>query len=149
MECQKAANKTYANKAKSYKKILELQESLKDVEDFTIVEKLEQELYYTGRVTKSSKDIPIRFSFVLALRESKTRVSATVFNIHTGKTMEIKVGMRVYRNVPFKEGDIIEILEGEKKPKSQKVGGEWVKSTTETDFWVKQMSFIRKSKMKK
>lgn len=145
----RAANKTYANKAKSYKKILELQESLKDVEDFTIVEKLEQELYYTGRVTKSSKDIPIRFSFVLALRESKTRVSATVFNIHTGKTMEIKVGMRVYRNVPFKEGDIIEILEGEKKPKSQKVGGEWVKSTTETDFWVKQMSFIRKSKMKK
>ena len=140
-------NKTFANKQKKYLACLEYEASLED-ERFSILEQCEFELFYTGRVTTKSDSIPAKYAFVTKIENvGKTRTTADVFIINKGISTQIKVGSKLYKNVTFEVGDLIEVLEKEVKPKEGYVGGVWTKSPTERELWIKQMKMIRRSKM--
>lgn len=140
----KPKNKTYAGKQAKFLAVKAF-EAKTEMDDYSVIESLEHELFYTGRVTKASPNIPKKYAFVTDVVVKKTRTTAQVFNIHSGKMVEIKVGSKVYRNVPFIEGDLIEIVEGKSKPKNELLGSKWVKSETKKEYWVSQMNFIRKN----
>lgn len=142
----KPKNKTYAGKFKNFNMILDAFNS-KKIDDYKAVETLENELFYTGRVTTSFEHIPGKYAFVTDIIVRKTRTTAKVFNIKHGKMVEIKVGSKLYNNVPFEPGDLIEIVEGENKPKNELVGSKWVKSETKKEYWVKRLKSIRKNKL--
>lgn len=139
-------NKTYAGKAKNFRLVLDYFNNT-EIDDYKAAETLEAELFYTGRVTKAYENIPGKYGFVVEAIVRKTRTTAKVFNIKRGQMIEIKVGSKLYKNVPFTEGDIIEIVEGEFKPKNELVGSKWIKSTTKKEYWVKRLNSIRKNSM--
>ena len=142
----KPNNKTFAGKYKNFQLVKDFWENEK-VENFKVAEQLETELYYTGRVTKSFEKIPAKYGFVTAVDVRKTRTTAQVFNIRTGKSVEVKVGSRLFKNVPFEQGDIIEIREGAYKPKSELVAGQWIKSKTKKEYWISSLFMFHKNKM--
>lgn len=143
----KPNNKTFSNKHKKYHECLEFEDSLEN-EDFSIVEQCEHELELTGRVSIQSDTIPPKYAFVTEVDERKTRTTATVYSISKGASTQIKVGSRVYKQAKFKEGDLIELQDMQVKAKRVQQDGQWIASPTEKELWVKQLKFIRKTKIK-
>lgn len=139
----KPNNKTFISKYKKYHEIVDYAEGLPD-EQYPIFEECEFQLYYNGRLTIVNKDLPAKYAFVISIDKRKTRTSAIVYNINKGIEVPIKVGAKVYRNVPFKEGDLLEIVHAKSKPKMTKQNGQWIKHPTDKDLWVDQLVSIRK-----
>lgn len=144
----KPKNKTFKGKRQKYLDLLEYEKAAEN-ESFSLLEQCEHELYYTGRVTAVSDKIPARYAFVTKIiNEGKTRVTAEVYILKKGVTAIVKTGTRVYRNVPFAEGDLIEVLSAETKPKMTKIDGTWQKHPTEKELWIKDLKRIRKKENK-
>ena len=141
----KPKNKTFAGKFKNFNIVKDFFDN-NTIENFKAAELLEMELYYTGRVTQKF-DVPAKYAFVTNVVEKKTRTTAQVFSIKHGKMIEVKVGSKLYKNVPFKEGDIIEIRKGEYKPKNELIAGKWVKSATKKEYWLNSLVSVHKSKI--
>lgn len=142
----KPNNKTFAGKRKKYLELLDYEKTVTD-ERFSIIEQCEHELFYTGRVITRSKTIPAKYGFVTNIENvGKTRTTADIFLINKGMTTTIKVGSKLYRDIPFKEGDLIEVGEIKVKPKKAYENGAWVQ-TSEKELWVVQMKMIRRTTM--
>ena len=142
-------NKTMINKLDKYNAIKEYESSLED-KSLTTIDQCAAELFYTGRVTTVNDKISKKYVFVTSIiKESKTRTSAMVYNIHTGKSLKIKATASSYRQARFEEGDLLEIIKASSKPKRVLVDGQWRQSETDKENWVDQYRFIRKNpKMK-
>ena len=142
----KPNNKTFAGKRKKYLELLDYEKTVTD-ERFSIIEQCEHELFYTGRVITRSETIPAKYGFVTNIENvGKTRTTADIFLINKGMTTTIKVGSKLYRDIPFKEGDLIEVGEIKVKPKKAYENGAWVQ-TSEKELWVVQMKMIRRTTM--
>lgn len=139
----KASNKTFKGKREKYLKLVEFENSLGE-DEYSVFEKCEFDLFYTGKVSVVNKDIPPRYAFVIEADVKKTRTSAIVYSINKGMNIEIKVGAKIYKNVPFKPGDLVEIEETQAKPKMTKIDGNWQKHPTEKELWVNSLASIRK-----
>lgn len=145
----KPNNKTHKNKAKKYIECIEYEESLEN-EPYSILEQCEYELFYTGRVTIKDKNIPAKYAFVTKIdKVGKTRTSAEIYIINKGKSSPIKVGSKLYRNIPFAEGDLISVEGAKAKPKGGYSNGVWTQSPTEKELWIEDMKMIRRSKVSK
>lgn len=139
-----AKNKTFTGKHKKYWNLIELEKSTPN-DEFSLFERCEFDLFYTGQVTTVDKKIPTKYAFVVKIdKVGKTRTSAVVYSINKGINIPIKVGSKVYRNNPFKEGDLLAIENSEAKPKITKVDGEWIKHPTDKELWIKELTTIRK-----
>lgn len=145
----KPKNKTFSGKQSKYLSLLEFEKSLPN-EDYSILEICEYELEYTGRVTVKSEEIPAKYGFVTKIDKiGKTRTSASLYVINKGKETPIKVGSRLYTNVPFQEGDLISVETANLKPKGSYVDGVWTKSLTEKELWLEDIKMIRRTKINK
>lgn len=147
----KPKNKTFANKYKKYHECVEYEQSLGD-ESYSVVEQCEYELEYTGRVTTINPDIPQVYFFVTNIHNvGYNYTRADIYSLSKGATMTVKVGATIYRNVSFKEGDLLQVdREGlAVKPKMIKADGKWTKSATEKEIWAKSLKFIRKGQVNK
>lgn len=144
----KPNNKTHKNKAKKYIECIDYEKSLEN-EPYSILEQCEYELFYTGRVTVENVDIPAKYAFVTKIdKVGKTRTSAEIYVINKGKSSPIKVGSKLYRNIPFTEGDLISVERAKAKPKGGYSNGVWTQSPTEKELWIEDMKIIRRSKIK-
>lgn len=142
------SNKTFKGKRDKYHSLLAFEKELPNSE-YSIFEKCEFELFYTGQVSVINKDIPPKYAFVTGIETiGKTRTSAIVYSINKGIEISIKVGSKIYKSIPFKEGDLIEIEETKSKPKNTKVDGVWKKHPTEKELWVESLTVIRKGNFK-
>lgn len=145
-ESYKAKNKKFDGKAKVYNEAKHYELNGSD-DDFSIVEKIEFQNDLVGRITLKSEHIPSKYAYVAEINNvGKTRVTAQFYLINKGVYQEVKVGSKLFRNVPFRTGDLIEIVGFQAKPKIHKVQGEYVRSETEKDLWITDMKFIRRSK---
>lgn len=140
----KPGNKTFVNKAKKYKEILDFERGLPD-DTLTIFDQAEYELFYLGRVVVRSDKVSPKYGFVTDIKKGSSRTSATIYNINKGISVPIKVGMRLYRNLKFDVGDLIEVVQVEAKSKNVKIDGEWRKHPTEKELWLHDGKRIRKS----
>lgn len=144
----KPNNKTHANKHKKYQECIEYEKSLQN-EEFSIMEKCEYEAFYTGRITIVNPDIPAKYAFVTKIEKvTKSRTTAEIYIINKGQSTQIKVGSKLYRNIPFVEGDLISVEGAKFKAKGGYVNGVWTQSETEKEIWIDDMKMIRKSKIK-
>lgn len=139
----KRNNKTFAGKAKKYKDCLEFEKNLED-EDYSLMQTMEHEFQLTGRCSRKDEKLPAQFAFVTEVKEGRTQTRATVYSMKRGATMIVKVGAKLYRNVPFQEGDLISIDGTEKKPRTVFNDGKWGKHPTEKEVWITEMKYIRK-----
>lgn len=144
----KPRNKTFSGKHQRYFECLEFEKSL-PMEEFSIMERCEHELFYTGRVTVQSDIIPPKYAFVTKIHNvGKSRTSAEVYSINKGAHTDIKVNAKTYKQASFKEGDLVELQKLNVRAKSVQQDGRWVSSPTEKEIWVSQLKFIRKGEMK-
>lgn len=144
----KPNNKTLSGKAKKYQLCVETEKNTPE-DEYSFIQLLEFELYYTGKCSKHDDRMPSKYGFIVDVNKGRTRTRATVYSIKYGKNMPMLVGNRVYNNVPFKTGDLISIEQIEEKPKSVFMDGQWTKHPTDVDIWVKQAKFIRKGEISK
>lgn len=139
----KPSNKKYKPKAEVYNRVKHFEKTTEQKE-YSIVEKIEFQDELLGRITLSAPQISPRYAYVASiLNEGKTRTTALVYIINKGVYQEVKVGTKLYRNVPFKEKDLIKIDGFKTLPKVKRIQGEYVKSETEQDLWVTEMSVIK------
>lgn len=104
--------------------------------DISIKDRLSTEIEYLGSpstiLPKASKD----FYYVLELKIFKNKKSITyypvLYDIKTGKQMQMKIkDFILFSENPFKEGNIIKVLNKSKEPKRKKEGDKWIQSKTE------------------
>lgn len=102
-----------------------------DNKDIPLKIKIETELEYLGYI-KSKIENAEKLYYVLEIKEFKNKKSNTyytdLYNISTGEEIKYKISdFRLYMDYPFKDGDIIKIVEESKKPKKRlnKDTGKW------------------------
>lgn len=145
----KPKNKKYEGKAQIYNHVKQFEKTC-EVQEYSIIERIEYQNDLTGRITLRSRKVPPKYAYVAEIvNQGKTRVTAKFYLINKGVYQEVKVGTKLFRNVPFEEGDLIEINDFEAKPKIHRIQGEYVKSETENDLWITSMKFIRRGTKKK
>lgn len=66
--------------------------------------------------------------------DTKFKPKVTLYCLQNGKEIECKIKKETFKNKPFKKGTLIKANEFQKKPKWIKVGEEFQKSTTETEW---------------
>ncbi|WP_125154848.1 PHP domain-containing protein [Clostridium rectalis] len=144
--------KKYSNKetAKLFKDIdMEgmIQELVTNIpnKDISIKDKLSAEIEYLGYPTTTISKASNGFYFVLELQIFKNKRSITyypkVYNIKNGEIKKMKIKDYIlFSENPFKEGNIIKVLEDHKESKRKKdENGKWHQSKTEfnevVDLW--------------
>lgn len=147
MKNYKPKNKTLSGKAKKYLMCVEYEDNLED-SDYPFITKLEYELFYTGKCNLVNASLPAKYAFVVDADVRRTRTRAIFYSIKTGSEVQVLIGSRAYKEVPFKAGDLIEIQQYEEKPKSVLIDGVWTKHPTDKDIWLQKIKFIRKGEVK-
>lgn len=66
--------------------------------------------------------------------DTKFKPKVTLYCLQNGKEIECKIKKETFKNKPLKKGTLIKANEFQKKPKWIKVGEEFQKSTTETEW---------------
>lgn len=66
--------------------------------------------------------------------DTKFKPKVTLYCLQNGKEIECKIKKETFKNKPLKKGTLIKANEFQKKPKWIKVGEEFEKSTTETEW---------------
>ncbi|MBY6842635.1 PHP domain-containing protein [Clostridium botulinum] len=113
--------------------------------DISIKDKLSAEIEYLGYPTTTISKASNGFYFVLELQIFKNKRSITyypkVYNIKNGEIKKMKIKDYIlFSENPFKEGNIIKVLEDHKESKRKKdENGKWHQSKTEfnevVDLW--------------
>lgn len=145
----KASNKTFHSKWKNYWKVKKLEDSL-DNEAHSIFDQCTFELGYLGRCRVKNSNVNKRFMFVTKVENvGATRTSLTFHSINKGKELPVKIGAKTYRNVPLKEGDLVEVNDYSIKPKKTKIDGVWQDHPTDKEVWIKEYRMVRKGVINK
>ena len=144
----KPNNKTYKNKALKYQDVLAFEQSAED-EQYNIYETCDNQMQYLERVTIHDESIPPQFAFVVSVdKETKSYTMLTIHNINKGVTVTAKVPVKMYRNVPTKGGDIVQVIESETKGKVVRTADGWKTSDTEKELWLNSIKYIRNTNRK-
>lgn len=139
----KPKNKKYQSKKEAYDraKYIELKS---EPQEYSIIEKIQFQNELLGRITLSSPHISPKYAYVAEIvNEGRTRTTAMFYLINKGVYQEVKVGSKLCRSVPFKEGDLIQVTGHKTTPKVRRLQGEYVKSETEVDLWITDMGNIK------
>lgn len=99
--------------------------------DILLKDRFKTEMESFGYIATNIKDVSDRLYYVLKIDEYKNKKSntyyATLYNIKNGEEVKYRVSdWKTYLEYPFKEGDIIKIIEEGKSPKKKKVGEDWI-----------------------
>lgn len=62
----------------------------------------------------------------------------TLYPLANGNTFQVKIKKTIFKKHPLKRGDIIKVVDSDHQYKMKKVEGEWVKSTTEKEWWINE-----------
>lgn len=134
--------KTYVEKTKM-KRIEEIKNEVSNIanEPFDIKTQLQYEKEFLGFL-QSTFDIDVNYVYVSNL-DLKYSPKVTCYYLKNGYEEVLKIYKKNYKQDIFDVGDILQINGIENKPKSKKVNGEWIKSSTETEKWIGQY-YIRR-----
>ncbi len=62
----------------------------------------------------------------------------TLYPLANGNSFQVKIKKAIFKKHPLKRGDIIKVVDSDHQYKMKKVEGEWVKSTTEKEWWINE-----------
>jgi DNA polymerase-3 subunit alpha len=134
--------KTYVAKTK-IKRIEEIKSAILDLENasFKIKEQLQYEKEYLGFL-QSTFDMEENYVYVSEL-DLKYSPKVMCYYLKDGYEECLKIYKKDYKNDIFDKGDIIKLGGIVNRPKSKKVNGEWIKSTTENEKWISQYNIVK------
>lgn len=137
------ANHKLNTKKDRYAKVLQFE---KDAEDkqISMSSQCQSELDYLGHIVTTNESIKPNVYVIAELYKNRNDARVRSYQINTGKIIDMRVGNRVYRDVPFDEGDIVELVDVNVKPKSKMIGGKWTKDPVEKDIWITRVNMIRR-----
>lgn len=130
-------------KRERYEKSLKFEMEAKE-EALSLVEQCTSELTFLGHIETINPEMPPNILIMTEVLKHKTYTRAKAYQFATGETREFKMGSKTYAQVPFEEGDVIQIVNADVKPKNKKINGHWQPSPTEKEVWLKEIKFIRK-----
>ena len=61
-----------------------------------------------------------------------------LYPLANGNSFQVKIKKAIFKKYPLKRGDIIKVVDSDHQYKMKKVDGEWVKSTTEKEWWINE-----------
>lgn len=141
---EKTYKKTLQLKSKIERKAKVLQfESEQIDESLSLVEQCERELAFLGHIETIDENMLPNYMMLVEVLKHKTYTRAKAYQFATGEIREFKMGSREYSQVPFEEGDVIQIINAKVKPKKKKINGVWGESN-EKELWLKEVKFVRK-----
>lgn len=124
-------------------------------EDIPIIEKVNYERDLLGYISYSNPDLDKRYIMVTNL-DTKYSPKFTGYCLNNGKTEEFKVYARkkgrglsdivYFKDVPFKDGDILYTKKFNSKPKSMKTEDGWVAIPDTKEWWLIDYSRVDNEK---
>lgn len=124
--------------------LLEIWKSIPN-EDLSIIEKITYEKEYLGYISYTNPDIDKRYIMVTDL-DARYSPRFNAYCLNNGKTEELKVykqrrgrgmsGVTYYKDIPFKEGDLLFAKKFNSKPKSMKTSDGWVNIPNTVEWWL-------------
>lgn len=108
----------------------------------TIIDKIKYEGECLGYIQAYDPNISKRLYYVTKINSKKSLTTATLYELYSSRTREVKAWSNAFNRNPFNEGDIITITNLAKKNKrkpvvNQETGKtEWVVSVDEWEWWL-------------
>ena len=96
-------------------------------------EQIKFEMEILGYINTTYPEIDRTICLVKVV-DTKFKPKVTLYCLQNGKEIECKIKKETFKNKPLKKGTLIKANEFQKKPKWIKVGEEFQKSTTETEW---------------
>jgi DNA polymerase-3 subunit alpha len=133
--------------------IKEAGELIKD-EDFSVQEKIKNQLEFLGYVNYTNPDLDKRYVLITNL-DTTYSPKFDAYCLNNGKSQQLKIrrkprrrdhGCTYYEDAKVKEGDIIYVSDFERKAAKRKEGDDWV-LTGEFDFWCKKYRIIKENEL--
>ena len=132
-ECsQKEAPKTFMG-LDSEKLISKLVDKINNTPT-TLRQKINYQLEYLDFINIIDK----KYKGICVVTNLSTKFSPkiTLYALANGGTVKVKIQKKVFEKCPLHEKDIIKVISSYKKPKYTKQGDEWIRSETETEWWI-------------
>lgn len=110
-------------------------ESIINDEELSVREIIDAEIEYTGNGSYIDENEDPTLCVVLETN-TKYTPKITVYNIYSGKQVDIKISKKLYKKDPIKKGDLVHLLNMYQKHKTRMdENGEWVEIEDKFDIW--------------
>jgi DNA polymerase-3 subunit alpha len=123
----KRYKKTHKDNTKQ-KRIAELKEFLPTVSDlkpFTPDINIKNQLQYLGYTTITLPNLPKNYCMIADLKRPYTHQMVTLLTLKDGKTQTVKVKNKVFAKSPFKQFDILKVLEIKDEKRWVMIDNDW------------------------
>lgn len=119
----------------------ELSQQIRDV-DIPLGQALAAQMEYLGYIEVVDRSA----AGMYYVQDVNARYSPriTLYNLFEGKTEIMKMTSKSYAENPFEQGDVLRLIETEKRNKSMRQGDKWVKVIDEFDTWIKKYAIANK-----
>jgi DNA polymerase-3 subunit alpha len=133
--------KTYVDKTKQ-KRIISLYEYETKIEDekLSIKEQLAFEKDILG-YAQSTYDLPKVYTYILDI-DTTYSPKLNCYCLANGKTEIMKIDKKTFNKNKVKAGDIVKLLKSVPKPKSKKVGDDWVPIPNTKEWWIQNYQIV-------
>ena len=122
-------------KVDTYSLCVFLMNILNKDDELSIAEIIKNETEYIGSATYSDENEDPTLCVVLETN-TKYTPKITVYNIYSGKQVDIKISKKLYKKDPIKKGDLVHLLNMYQKHKTRMdENGEWVEIEDKFDIW--------------
>lgn len=119
----------------------ELSQQIQDV-DIPLGQALAAQMEYLGYIEVIDRNA-VGMYYVQDVN-AKYSPRITLYNLFEGKTEIMKMTSKSYAENPFEQGDVLRLIETEKRNKSMRQGDKWVKVIDEFDTWIKKYAIANK-----
>ncbi|MCC0678257.1 MULTISPECIES: PHP domain-containing protein [unclassified Clostridioides] len=119
------------------KKLCSYLESQIENTDIPINEKIQAYFEFVGSCDIKDSNSNPRYCLVIDI-DTKYSPKVTLYNINSGNTKIFKVNKAIFEDNKIGIYDLIYLKSTKEKAKSKKVNGKWIKSHTETEWWIQE-----------
>lgn len=112
----------------------EIEKQLED-NNLDIQRRIKSWIENTGSCNITDTTYPKRYSIVVDINTKYSTPRIKLYNIYSGKTAEVKISSKVWRECKLELFDLISVINIDRKPKRTKIDGKWV-VTDELENWL-------------
>lgn len=140
----KITNKLYKGKNNKYLACLEFEDSLSNVKDYSLVEKLTREMELLGHCQTMNSKISPKIVFITDIHVLSNKVRVDFYSPKKGRSATVLVKKAMYRDCKFNKHDLIIVNESKRQSKLVKTVNGWEKSRTQKELWITNYQLVLK-----
>jgi len=140
----KTNNKLYKGKNDKYLACLEYENSLSDIQDYPLTEKLTKEMELLGHCQTINRNISPKIIFITDVHVLSNKVRIEFYSPKKGKNVTALIKKSMYRECNFKKNDLIIVNSSKMQPKLVKTVNGWEKSRVQKELWINNYQLVLK-----